>query len=666
MNKQSLSFQQYGVFKSCFVWYLFQFQFMILLFLLNGMPLFGQQQKAKVVMISIDGTPDYLVDHYLKNGVLPQNGAFAKMKKYGAYAETMLPVNVASTGPSHISIFTGASPAKTGIVGNSFRRFDQPWEAPSLSAFRQPLKAETIFQAAMRQGKKVVVLGGVGVDHLGPERRTDFMHMYPSISGPSLVLDLVPDGNQKNVNGKYFQQLTTTATSPSAAIYELSNNVKQPLYIFQSDTAEDVANKLYPLPQVIIDQDADLSNGYNAIINGHSWTTMIMRYQGKQYASSFRLIDSDSNENRIRLFMSAPAEVFGYPASFFQHIENECGIWPGEPENRKQTSGLISEEIWFEQVDRLAAYSRDLILASMQTNQWDLLFGYFSTLDDLQHRYTLTDPRQLDYTADSGKRPQLYASFIEQYFQKIDRYLLQIMNAAPMGTNFVVFSDHGMIPVHTTLLLGNFLERSGFSVTGQMVKSLSSGNSAHIYLNNSLLAPAVKADYLNRLSKHLLALKDSLTGEPVFELVAASSMQKKFGIYHPEYAGDLFVSCRKGYSLSDKVLQDVPVFVKNSFDPALFATQNQAVRNFLINGTMNETGRGVHGNLASVREGQSIFYAIGPNIPRGNLGNVNSLQIAASVADLLSITPPFDIEMMTVFQKGINKRSKRLTTKIKK
>lgn len=665
MNKWSLSLQQYGVFKSCIVGYPYHFQFMLLLFLLNEVQLFGQQQKAKVVMISIDGTPDYLVDHYLKTGVLPQNGAFAKMKKFGAYAETMLPVNVASTGPSHISIFTGASPANTGIVGNSFRRFDQPWEAPSLSAFRQPLKAETIFQAAMRQGKKVVVLGGVGVDHLGPERRTDFMYMYPSISGPSLVLDLVPDGNQKNVNGKYFQQLTTIATSPSAAIYELSNNVKLPLYIYQSDSAENVANILHPVSQVIIDEDADLSNGYNARITGHSWTTMIIHYQGKQYTSSFRIVDTNSKEKRIRLFMSAPAEVFGYPATFFQYLQTKCGLWPGEPENRKQTSGLISEEIWFEQVDRLAAYSRDLILAGMQTNQWDLLFGYFSTLDDVQHRYTLTDPRQLDYAADNGKRPQLYASILERYFKKVDRYLLQIMNAAPKGTNFILFSDHGMIPVHTTLLLGNLLERSGFSVTGQMVKSLSSGNSAHIYLNNSLLAPAVKTDYLNRLSKHLLALKDSLTGEPVFELVADSSLQKNLGLYHPEYSGELFVSCRKGYSLSDKVLQDVPVFVKNSFDPALFATQNQAVRNFLINGTMNETGRGVHGNLASVREGQSIFYAIGPDMPRGNLGNVNSLQIAASVADLLSINPPFEVEMMTVFQNGKQKRSKSLTKKIK-
>jgi predicted AlkP superfamily pyrophosphatase or phosphodiesterase len=92
----------------------------------------AQTPQKKVVMISIDGTPDYLIDKFLKTGVLPANGAFARMKKNGAYAETVYPVNVASTGPSHIAIFTGASPVKTGMVGNSFRRVDQSWSSPTL------------------------------------------------------------------------------------------------------------------------------------------------------------------------------------------------------------------------------------------------------------------------------------------------------------------------------------------------------------------------------------------------------------------------------------------------------------------------------------------------------------------------------------------------------
>jgi hypothetical protein len=89
--------------------------------------------------------------------------------------------------------------------------------------------------------------------------------------------------------------------------------------------------------------------------------------------------------------------------------------------------------------------------------------------------------------------------------------------------------------------------------------------------------------------------------------------------------------------------------VQNSFDPEMFQRQPVAVRNFLINGTMNETGRAVHGNLASMRQGQSIFYAIGPDVPHKKLGKVYSLQIAPTVAQLLGIDAPADAEMKGVF-----------------
>ena len=81
----------------------------------------------------------------------------------------------------------------------------------------------------------------------------------------------------------------------------------------------------------------------------------------------------------------------------------------------------------------------------------------------------------------------------------------------------------------------------------------------------------------------------------------------------------------------------------------MFENQNQATKNFLLNGTMNETGRGVHGSLASLREGQSIFYAIGPNVPKRGLKKMYSLQIAATVSKLLEIKPPADAEKESVF-----------------
>ena len=453
---------------------------LILIFSLNSQTN-AQTPKKRIVMISLDGTPDYLIDKFLDNGVLPADGAFARMKRKGAYAETVLPINVASTGPSHISIFTGASPSKTGIVGNTFRKNDQNWSSQNLSAFKHTIAAETIFQAAMRQEKKVMTLAGVGIDNSYQNRMTNYMHVYPEISGPSLIMDLeVTDTTINQMDTEGFIKLKTATKSPSKSIFEVSGSFKMPLYFYLKDR---MFNPMY-LPnqptEIFIDTDADFKNGYTASVDSESWTGMEIEKDGKKYNVSFRIFKTDEKAGKFQLFMTAPAKVFGSPNGFLEKLQSNCGFWPGEPENRKQTTGLVSEKIWFEQLDRLAKYSKNLILTGMQQEDWDLLFGYFSTLDDVQHRYTLTNPRQIDYKADNGNRPKIYADYVEKRFQKVDAYLLEIINALPTGTNLVVFSDHGMIPIHTALMLNNYFEKAGFNVSKQNITSVSSGSSAHI------------------------------------------------------------------------------------------------------------------------------------------------------------------------------------------
>ncbi len=622
----------------------------LLTLLCVSIELMAQPAQKKVVMISIDGTPDYLIDKFLQNGVLPANGAFAKMKHSGAYAETVFPINVASTGPSHISIFTGLSPARTGIVGNSFRNTNTSWSSPVQTAFRQPIAAETIFHAAMRQGKKVVTLGGVGFDNSNEQRRTNYSHIYPIISGRSLVMDLIrTDTILTDKNQKIYRKLKTDPKSPSAPILIIDGDFKMQLHIYLTDSTNIETNILRPLPQIIIDTDTVLSNGYAASIASDNWTTTAFLIAGKQYNVSFTILKEEIIEGRYRLFMSAPAEVSGYPTDFLQKVQSSIGLWPGEPENLKQTAGLISEEIWFEQVDRLAKYYKNLIITGMKQKNWDLLFGYFSTLDDVQHRYTLTNPRQIDFKAQNGLRPSIYARHVEKWFQIIDRYLLELMDHAPKGTNFVIFSDHGMIPIHTNLLLNNFFEKEGFKFSQSELKSISSGTSAHIYINKEKIADQFLPTYINNLSKTLKSLVDPHTGEPVFELVANQDDQKAYELFHKDFSGDLFVSCKTGYSISDKYQPEVNYLVQNSFDSAMFNSQNQPTKNFLINGTMNETGRAVHGGLATVRELQSIFYAIGPDVPKQKLKSILSIQIASTVAKLLGIEPPKDTDEKSVF-----------------
>lgn len=589
-------------------------------------------------MLSIDGTPDFLVDHFLATGVLPANGAFARMKKEGAYAKTVFPINVASTGPSHISIFTGAEPGASGIVGNSFRNRSQKWDAPALTAFKQSYSTENIFRAAMRQGKKVIALGGVGIDYADSNRMTDKMLMYPYISGPSSITTLSINKEKYPVlNGQYTRLVTNSAGNPEIS---LGADKKAGLWTYLRDTLVQEAGKLKPSFEIIIDTDSSLNNGYAVAVPEIGWQVLRIEANGKQYTLSATLFNASPATGQYKLYLSPAAEVYGYPQSFMNRMQEACGLWPGEPDNLKQTAGLVSEATWFEQVGRLAAYSQKLILQAMKEEDWDLLFGYFSTLDDVQHRYTLTDKNQLDYSAENGKRPARYQKILAHWFRVVDNYLLEIMNAAPAGTSFVIFSDHGMLPVHSVVLLHNYLETQGFSFSKKEIQAQTSGNSAHIYINPEKINSALYPGYMARLKACLQNFRDSQTGAPIFELVADSIGQKKIGLYNALYSGDLFVSCRSGYSLSGKFLPSVPYLVKNSFDPDMFKNEESDTRNFLIGGTMNETGRAVHGGLGKIRKGQSIFYAWGAGVPARKLKEVSALQIAPTIASLLKINPP--------------------------
>ena len=297
-------------------------RFLFFLLLLAQLTSVAQVAKPRVVMISIDGLPDYLLDHHLDNGLLPANGAFATIRKKGAYAKTVLPVNIASTGPSHISIFTGASPAQTGIVGNSFRQLSQPWNAPSLSAFRHPITAETIFQAAMRQGKKVMVLGGVGVDNSHVSRMTDYFLMYPIKTGASQSVNFLPSHPRQTV------------------LLTLSSDYTIPLYCYLTDSAFNDANILRPIKQLLVDTDTDPTNGHVAALVADNWTTLQFQHKEKRYSTSLRLQLLDEDTQAYQLFINAPAEVVLFPENFQEQVQSSCGCWPGEPDLFQKPPGL--------------------------------------------------------------------------------------------------------------------------------------------------------------------------------------------------------------------------------------------------------------------------------------------------------------------------------------
>ena len=110
-------------------------------------------------------------------GKLPA-GAFRRLAARGFHAVRSIPPTPSLTAVSHITHVTGALPEVTGIVSNLMRDFSRPFPR-TISGFDAPIRAETLWQAARRQGKRVGVMLYPGADGTAPERTADWMMTWP-------------------------------------------------------------------------------------------------------------------------------------------------------------------------------------------------------------------------------------------------------------------------------------------------------------------------------------------------------------------------------------------------------------------------------------------------------------------------------------------------------
>ncbi len=128
----------------------------------------------------------------------------------------------------------------------------------------------------------------------------------------------------------------------------------------------------------------------------------------------------------------------------------------GQPGGQLVTTGQISEKEYIAREERFADSIAGAVARKLAQNDWDLLIVYIPLIDGLEHRYLLEDPRQVEYGDEDGVRRKRFAQFIERGYEKMDAILASWMAASP-ETDFIVVSDHGMIPTHSVIVLNNAL-----------------------------------------------------------------------------------------------------------------------------------------------------------------------------------------------------------------
>ena len=116
------------------------------------------RDTSKVVLISWDGAPNWVIRDMVRDGKLP---GLARIMADGFRADGMQPAYPSKTAVGHASIFTGTWPDIHGVSNNSVPLLPRSENGPdkTIRGFDSAaLQAEPLIVTAARQGKRVVSL----------------------------------------------------------------------------------------------------------------------------------------------------------------------------------------------------------------------------------------------------------------------------------------------------------------------------------------------------------------------------------------------------------------------------------------------------------------------------------------------------------------------------
>ena len=95
-------------------------------------------RSPPVVVISLDGAKPDFIQQFIDEGVLPRDGALARLSRHGAVAQQNITASPSLTAVSHIEIATGSTAVHNDIPSNTFQAIVGPVTS-SLSGFAPPI-----------------------------------------------------------------------------------------------------------------------------------------------------------------------------------------------------------------------------------------------------------------------------------------------------------------------------------------------------------------------------------------------------------------------------------------------------------------------------------------------------------------------------------------------
>jgi len=629
--------------------------------------------RPRVAVIGLDSLAPVMFERFMNEGRMP---ALQRLRQRGFYAE-MVPTMPPTTPAGWTTVTTGAWPSSHGVEGFAVHRPGDPLDRKIHSLTSDTVRAEFLWQAAERAGRRSIVV--------------KFPISWPSTGGDRLVQ---VDGAAGWGGMKCVWDLAasgcwdTQADDEDDADGEVSVGEADWMTRDQDNLAEERVGALpilEPSKWARLPSDAkpqweselDLGfgtkvrilvlcwHGKERVLLGTSpcWEERLVAAQGdwsgwlsvadpsgeRRGHVRFKVMAVAATGRRLRLYQSQVHADAGWthPAKLATELEGVAGPFVEWTESYDRLQGWIDDqtqlEIYRQHVDWLGTACRHLL----GTRDWDLFLTQLHILDMAYHVYWgAVDPTHPAF--DPVAAPS-YWDVLGQAHTLADKLVDTVVNAVDDDTLILVLGDHGHDSYHTTLLVNHVLFREGLlnlrrdRRTGALridwPETAAYASSYRIYLNlkgrepQGTIAPADRDTLTDRIIAALYGVVDERTGQRPVRFAVPRQDALGMGLYGPTM-GDIVFATAPGYQsrttfhLPDSVVRGHVIRRREA--PLLRRTR--LFRDFT----------GEHDtSLPWTQAIRTGLFAVGPGIaPRRPEVPVRIVDVAATISDFLGIDPP--------------------------
>lgn len=597
---------------------------------------------SKVVLISWDGAPNWVIRDMVRDGKLP---GLARIMADGFRADGMQPAYPSKTAVGHASIFTGTWPDIHGVSNNSVPLLPRSENGPdkTIRGFDSAaLHAEPLIVTAARQGKRVVSLSST--------------QSYPS---DKWVKQLAPLGMEKKLSiYSGFESQISKNTMLDASRFKPVSLWKDARHAGSNQplgTTVDVGETRLDL--LLVDDPADSTKGFDTVLvrtgaagavqtvkakraseNLTAWSKPIAVRKGDMAGNTFVrafTLSPDASDVAI-LFRSANA-IKGHssPAEEKDYLDTYTGFHAdawfdfqdgllGTPIYDGGTGDAEARAVELVRFD-LSLLTRGLLHMAAR-HKPDLLTHYTPQIDSAGHTLmAFLDPSL------PGHDPKL-ATKIRPYYEDViklhDQWVGTAYDALSKDYAFIIVSDHGMEGTNRKVYINKILVDAGLAAVDASGKLDTKRSKIFapgwgefgLVVNDTvwkggIVLPGERASVIEAATNALLAARDPQTGTQIIRAVFDSAEIRHLGLGGVN-GQDVYLDFAKGYAPSSSMSKTVASVITDL------------------------GGSGVHGFLPLRDKMQAICYVGGKGVQaRGELRGVRQIDIHPTVCELLGITP---------------------------